>query len=1730
MKDVNNEKYKDYVKYSRAGDTFHYRWTARRCLKMINPNSGINSIFIEASKGPKISGECVIDVSEYTQSSKINCEDITFFQLKHSTKQLDKHFNLSDFKHTIEQFSKRFLEEKETNNIDRIKFRIITNRPINATLKQDILLISKGANASKRNKKTLQKYTALNDVCLKQFCDALDLFDSEGDYEQQKYTLNKELSNYMIFESNSDYVELLIAFIQQRALPNSDGKITREDVLNRLGVTSEQDLFPAPFQLEKIENPIKRSQHDELLEQIFISKDPIIIHASGGVGKSIVAQQLADSLSNGSIGIVYDCFAGGQYRNRSKSRHLHEIFVLQIINELASQSLCEVLLPAHHVKEHMIFTRFLDKLQEASYNLRRKHPDAIIAIFVDAADNAEMIAKDLNENCFAHELLRENLPEGCKLVVLCRTERRNLLTPSSSVKQIELLPFTETETTHHVMRYFSELSYHDIQEFHRLTNKNPRVQANYLTDDTLETISDILLSLGPDGSTVEELIENRLDSAINKIADIFGHSYETNIERICTGLATLPPSIPLEVLAKMVNVDISTIQSFVSDLGRGLLVSDNYVRIQDEPTEKWFRDKYHSSRKNLDSYIEILKPLAQESTYVAEVIPSLLLQAGQSDELITLAFSEDCLPTNAVKKRNVRIYRLQFAFKAACKAKKYSDTIKLALKTGEVTASKIRQRELLRDNIDLFVRFSREQVQPLAYKKDLKGLWSGSEYLYSAALLSSINDFKGEARSYLKSARNYLRLYSEERDKVEDNGFNQEIDAIENELPKQILEFAFIFYNLDGPEKLVNYFNTWSPKDLVFFVARNFIRRLIDDKKFNEIDRLAEIGFENQYLMLAIADELISVGYFPPVETIRKCLALLLDENNRIPIPDYRSYDPSSKESLIGKAIVSFAEIVCSLGLPKDEIKKLLDYYIPHKASYAVKERSAHSPFQQLFLRCVALRAVLADDLCLEMESLLPEELLKEKNSSDNKKRRDTTKEIDEYKNTIERLLPWYIVRTRILAHHKISISEIIDAAIKNAHSAFGLKYNYDPTPFKQAAIYFDVLMLYKNTCDDEIKKFKDRYLNEEVKIWLPDAISALRAACRQDHLLILRNPLESYCRNIIENAIDDTPEQQAESYISLSRAILVKDQNDAEEYFNEAIKVVSRYGDELRSRWLAVMAIAKRTLIENPLPPKLVYRFMRCAELIAHDDKHERSIDLDQVMTVCSKMHSTSALAILSRWRDRDIGWFPPLINALATEMVCSKIISPSAGWSLSAFFRGFDLAEFAVLCILKENNPKVRQYILDSAVRDIALNIPTERSEHHTYMKGLIEIYNISQEISLYNAELEKLVDFYKNQSNSNLNDTISDISSNAYKKETTDFEFIFNGLNLANGNGLNMAIKRFKETERYQIISTRFWKEVFKRISEENVLNFLRSFPEIVHLDIYDVTDFFKSFPKEWKQKPSVKKSWISVIESTVRRYAPSILLYGKLEHFSQSIPELGSQIDSIKHSIIDGLSKYNADSLDSEVFFAFVENISSLLSHDEALNLLDYALNRFEIHMEDDIADGLWRESLLPPENITDSFTGLVWSALGAPHSKVRWQAAHCIRRLAKMGCQNEINSLIEWMEEDSIKAFGDQKFPFYYYHAKQYLLISLARIALDNASILKAHSEFFMKLALYDSSHILIQKYSSDIAILIEKEYSGTYDDKIVHQLHNVCVSQLPNSDLRPYRDYTDTPWQIKMVR
>lgn len=683
-------------------------------------------------------GEELIDIAEYYGSQYFGkAESVRYFQLKHSTQHPDDPWTASGLEKTLKGFAARYSELCQQFGREecgqKLQFYFVSNRPVSADFVEAVAHIGSGVNTPHHKELAkLEKHTGLagDDLC--RFCKLLHLEGQQEGYWNQRNILTQDISGYLA-DLDADAPVQLKELVTRKALSESSDNptITKIDVLRALK-TDESRLFPAPCLIQEADDVVPREQEITLVADIVAAESaPIVIHANGGVGKSVFTTRVKCGLPLGSICILYDCFGNGQYRSASAFRHRHKDALVQMANELAGMGLCHPLIPTPSADASAYLQVFKYRLQQSIASIRAEHPSALLCIVVDAADNAQMAAEEIGEpRSFARDLLRENLPDGVRLVVTCRTHRRELLAPPPDVVQRELLPFSRTETATLLQQKFPAATEHDVDEFHRLSSQNPRVQATALSNPA--PLHEILRSLGPNPTTADDTIANLLNLAINRLRDNVGQAERGQIDLICAGLATLRPLIPINVLASISDVSDAAVKSFATDLGRPLIVTGDTIQFFGEPAETWFRENFKPEAAKLEEFLRVLRPLASRSAYAAAALPQLMLEASQYTELMELALSSGALPDGSpLEKRDVELQRLQFALKASLRAKHYGDAAKLALKAGGETAGEDRRDELVQENTDLAGAFMDVGIiQELVSRRTFGGGWLGSHHAY----------------------------------------------------------------------------------------------------------------------------------------------------------------------------------------------------------------------------------------------------------------------------------------------------------------------------------------------------------------------------------------------------------------------------------------------------------------------------------------------------------------------------------------------------------------------------------------------------------------------------------------------------------------------------------------------------------------------------------------------------------------------------------------------------------------------------------------------------------------------------------------------------------------------------------------------------------------------------------------------------------------------------------------
>ncbi|MBV0917022.1 hypothetical protein [Mycobacteroides chelonae] len=1239
------------VRASRDGDRFHYYWAARRALRLLDPNTDLELVAVEGlPEGDVVPGEEVIDVAEYYGGQNAaTCTLFRLAQLKHSTVRTHKAIVASELGNTLEKFAKIYRAERGEGREAKLEFLLVANRSLTPAVRTSLQELASGAVefTHAAEIELLRKYMGFQGDVEHEadFCRRLEINEGVPGLKDLEQILRGDLQQYLPGGGTGTEMVMLIDTVQRCATSLADSQtLSESDILLALRST-KSELLPAPNAIEVLTHTLRTRALDDVLAQLRDGEhNKLLITAVGGIGKSILASTIGQHLPEGSKTIVYDCFAGGDYRKVTAQRHQHRVALTQISNELAAQGLCAPLIPTDAAD--YAYTRvFMRRIHRAASELAEQRPDAVLAIVIDAADNAAMAAGEFQSRTFVTDLLREDWPPNARLVELCRPERKALLnTPSGDVAEMALSGFEKSESLEHLRTRFPNASAAQAAELHVLSDGNPRVQA--MAMENAGDIADVLEALEIARTKPGEVLDSLLAKQIADVADS-GHLSSGELSRLCEALATLHPPIPLDDLAEISGVDANAIRGFAVALGRGLYAAAGVLQFRDEPTETWFRNNHGLDLSGRKKFADAVKPLAETSPYVANALPQLLFEAAMLDDLVELALSDAALPgeVDELQAQEIARSRARFALSATLRAKRNEDAALLAVAAGDMSSGHSRKMKMFRENTDLTAHFlDAGTVDNLCSGRELGTDWPGSNLHVEASLLSAIDECQDMARSRLRAAHN--NFVSIVRLPDEENGrrLSSNIGFAE------VADLALAATNIDGAKGGIRYLSLWRRKDFVRRVSGRVCMRLADAGRYEDISGL--VTTRKNRAVQAAASETLYEYNIAPNELVVESLVKGLRARRK----PYRQLDPftSHSQNDIRGVIWILAYGLKFERLTADEALRILDVHLPAHLPDWAGSIGSYTPTSSLL--AYALRARL-NGRVLTKEDVTSQKLLEEmsRQHSQDRYRR-------EFEANILRLLPWA----------ECWLAAILEGACEAVLEKFKLLIEElrpvgdHNTPFVFINGIAEIATRILTIVDSE--ELRTRFANWHERADARIARSRLAVA-----RIASRSPrLQEFGLQVVARGVDvmqtdrSDSETRVDALIELARTLYAVNETEARTIFEIAVAEAQQVGDDLHPRWMSLLHAA------NALSPDIegprAYRLFQIAEEL---DRVVGDADTVGVADRLRRMHEPTYLAAASRCRDRRVLEFESMITP-AVKSVDNEHISylallafgPRCGW----------------------------------------------------------------------------------------------------------------------------------------------------------------------------------------------------------------------------------------------------------------------------------------------------------------------------------------------------------------------------------------------------------------------------------------------------------------------------------
>ena len=1653
------ETYLDLVRFRNDGEDFHILWTARRALRLLVPSTGLVAVVVEGISeldtlhGKRITaGLLVADTVEYFSGETFDgATRIVVSQLKYSTTAPHKPWTLSGLKPTLAAFVKRYrtLASKygAAEVASKQEFQFVTNRPISKDLSRSLEVIAGRLEESQLSRagrlvlEQLRRSLRLPKDTLQAFARTLHINAEHPPRADLARQLSQEATSYaanLTAAPTSALKELV------RSKATSDGKvkpaIRRETVLEAFGFDDPRQLFPAPPRFERVDARIRREQEADIVAAVSAAVRPVLVEAPGGVGKSAFAQILPDLMPKGSEAVVFDGFAGGTYRAPSEPRHRHETGLVHIANSLAVRGLCDPLLPTY-APPHEYIRAFRRRLAQAASVVRSRSSEAVVLIVLDAADNSQLAANAVNERCFVSDLLQEAPPEGCRLVAFLRPERISLLKPPDDLLSIRLNAYSIEETRCIVKDAFADATDEQIAEFHRLTFANPRVQANQLRG--VPSLAAAIQRLGPGGYSVEDLIVAQLAASLT---DLRRAQPETSIDTMCQALAVLPPLIPIDVVARVSGIASDAIRSFASDFGGGrpLLIYGDAVQFRDEPVETWFQRTFMPDEAAAAVFAGRLRSVATTNAYAAQAMPQLLQLAGRYEELLDLALSAQVDIENPVEKRFVFVQRIQFALKASLGRQRLSDVAKLLIRAGEEESADERQADYLAKNSDLVARLAGGQVvDDFVFRRRAgQGAWFGSANAYNAAMLAADTLKLGEARTYVRLAESWLREWA---------------TLPENERREQPLQasdlaaLAFALARCEGPTAATVFLNRVQPFRFAFEVALRACEMLIDSGEVGTARALLREGKGRAFLRAACVHALVTRGHAVTKDEVTHAITPLSPTK-------LSALDEVSEQVPIIAAIATLAEAAASNGLV-DLARKVLakaDPIVPH------------APFPDLggrlstALRFVALKCV------IDNEAKTAKDLWR----SNESRVTDEDPPSREFTLAVEVLLPWYLLRAKALAGQVADIDGELHTALAPTGAMYSFSGDYREHELRRLRLRAAVesLVFCRSATPKRVDAVITKSLGDEGRLGFDDCLFLVHLLGRDPkhgkQALAYAKEAAQFVESEHGNAAS-----KASEFSEIARAVLPISASEAAIYFRLGVEAVDRVGDEMHDRLFMLLGMAEAAGNSLSATAEDAYRLLQICEVFHGINDHK--FPWTDVVEAVVALHPASGFAVFSRLEDRHVVRIEQSLPALLESLLERNLLPIEICVSLHVY------GGYWPYKVLADRLRLIDLGTLRSVLTDLECDIIDQRTESYN-LSRLVDAIRERGELSPYLDAVfnhQRKIDERRNSGGA-FNGRIE-----VEPEPETDWVSFLSSRDLTSPEDLVACSEAYggKFDLRGQMYAA-----MRELVPVDRWPSHVSALTRATELHLWEVVPALEGAASDWHASVAVQAALKSGVIELVRNRA--LELASKSYLWKDELPKLAKlakvPVGDLFRLILINVAPA-ADQLPSGALLSLARVVTErLLDPSLALDTLRFALNRTLPMLRAEDGDGFWNEALRPADSVEDAVSGLLWNLLGSPEPPTRWRAAHAVRRLCKFGQVNVINSLVRRAERKDIGPFHDADLPFYDDDARLFLLIALARAAMESPASLGVGVEWLRTESKRGNSHVFCRYFAAEALLAL----------------------------------------------
>ena len=1713
---------------SNAGDDFHEWWALRSALRLIIPNTSLAAVTVE---GVNFDNKTEQSLSKwdsvdcglyYGGKTTETAKKVVIEQLKYSSSKSKKPWTVSELTNSKSKTSNNSIIKGLANSFSAIQqirpnliktnaltISLVSNRPLGKDLQRSL------TNNNPQKYEILRIASGLSKSHFKQFIALFDFSNcgTGSRFEQEERAINEILA--LTHSADRGFVLDLKDRIHERMLPEDTGRcITRETVLTWMNVSDSLALFPCPSMLKPVENSVNRNTATVIQTEMVNGNQYICLHGEGGSGKTTVLRQIEKFLPEGSAMIIYDCYGAGTYKDSEAYRHRPKDAYVQIINETAARLRLPLLI---NQDSSIDFLRaFTLRIESASIVLKALSEDALLVVVIDAADNTLTGAKQCKpeEVSFIHDLLKiGSLPSNVRLMISARTGRLDLLAIPEKYVTIEIKNFCLEETALNVYHHFADATEEWVEDFHNLSNHNPRVQS-YAFDYANSDPSKAIGCLMPNGKGLEQIFEDRFRDAILKEGD------GNTVALVCSALIALPSPAPKQHLASVIGISIAQFNDIVSDLP-GMRILDDKVGLLDEDVEFFIRGK--AQRLLSDAYQRAATHFYanhESDEYAAMHLAGALFSAGQGQKIIEI-IGQDKAPAaikDQIVRREVQRQRLQLAMKVCRSTGQSADAIFTLLVGAEAIKTDEVFKKIIIGNPDLSVHFAQISV-------GRNILYSSKKYEKHGRFLSHIIARDANDKDFI-AAREKMRIFREWMDKRSEELKRKEAEQSENrhqhidlwpiEL-EDIAAFAHAVLDMQGYSAVYDYICRWSPRQIHFEIALILIDRLLTSGNADTAQAFLGSGCVPEPWSSLFSIPLALAGYTINCVALEKALC----HKKILKYCDLKSLNmPISEEKTSIRyieMILTGCEILAANGKRLSSVEYILERLCPDEWRQINNIHPYDSLKNDISFRAFSLLwRYRNSDATIESYWIEPP-IVRDIDEADKRKQEQKLSEQrKEIKENLSSLMNVYAVRADILLSN-IPLEDVeksTKSALRSLLSdawRFSREYHLNAI-CDRLSLTIGKLSIVPNLGMNTVLELTKSSFKEWPAVF---SSGQQRAIAFLAKIPELGNQLirEIYGRSIEVKSLKAAASDKSDILLDLSRILLFVNRDEAGEVFKIAVDIANDVDINAMhevSLFLALARNAKDHLSQSESRQMAAQMAAITTEYGTLLDGYEH-FPWDNAISAIATLDMSKAISLIGYWEDCGLSTASTTIPPLISIGIRTGSIHTAQAVSLLNFCEHLD-AETLITLASSENFQGTAQLVEEISRAEL---LRFNRTDNAKICQTLNELIPYNTESGYWHSALNELIQFRrqnKNNFRTNVGDDTHNLEANRLK-ETGFLESInLEDISFESAQDFIESMRLQQAEARKDDINISY-DDIIKQI-----VDCLAPETRIIFLNLLADKGVIDDIGYTWdKTLIYCIDLWLGsshTIASWKKENLPQLIAenFGKFtysECYSYDKSMLADVLDSLnldQDAIVDlllgGLER-NANTMPLPelytVFRLLADNCNGAQVADVTTRYIQRLLTRLNLANGTDD----------PECSVESAMAHQLYSFLGDVDTRVRWKAAHSIRASARMGDLQAIVALTALYGRIDMPGCREDNMPFYWLSARLWLVITFDRVASDMPEAIVPIARWLLGIATDpDFPHVLIRHFAKSC---LTKLLSGGHIDFDIHEvdaMHAINTSTL----------------------